>query len=174
MQKTRPPMKKLLAPLLLAVALAMAQGATPAFAGTAQDTFQVTASVVPSCRFTTAVDVNFGDLDVYGFGTKLANGSVSVLCTKAGSYTIELDNGVNPDGSGNRQMANGTAVLPYELYQDQATTKVWKSGNDALAFAGDGLIDAMTVYGVLVWTQDMLPNAPVGSYADTVTATVNY
>ena len=174
MQKPRSPMKKLRIPLLVALAAVLALGAVPAVAGTDQNTFQVTASVVPSCRFTTSVDLDFGELDVYGFGTKLANGSVSVLCTKNGSYTIALDNGVTPDGSGNRQMANGTAVLPYEIYQDQATTSVWKDGANALAFTGDGLVDSQTVYGVLVWTQDMLPNAPVGSYQDTVTATVSY
>ncbi len=174
MRKSRSFMKRLFPLILLVLALAFALGSVPAFAASDQDTFLVTASVVPSCRFTTTTDVNFGNLDVYGFGTKAANGSVSVLCTNGGSYTVELDNGVNYDTSGNRYMANGPASLAYELYQDEATTKIWKTGTDALAFTGDGTVNTKQVYGVLVWTQDMLPNAPVGAYQDTIGALVSY
>lgn len=170
MQITRFSTKKLLA---LAAVLGVL-GAMPVFAGTDSSNFQVKTDVVPSCKFTVANDVDFGSLDVYGFGTKMAIGSVSVLCTKSGSYTIELDNGVNPTGSGGRQMASGAAVIPYELYQDEQTTKIWKTGTDALAFVGSGLREEKIVYGVLTWTEDMLPSAPVGSYSDLVTATVNF
>jgi spore coat protein U-like protein len=71
-------------------------------------------------------------------------------------------------------MASGAAVIPYELYQDEQTTKIWKTGTDALAFVGSGLREEKIVYGVLTWTEDMLPSAPVGSYSDLVTATVNF
>ena len=170
MQITRFSTKKLLA---LAAVLGVL-GAMPVFAGTDSSNFQVKTDVVPSCKFTVANDVDFGSLDVYGFGTKMAIGSVSVLCTKSGSYTSELDNGVNPTGSGGRQMASGAAVIPYELYQDEQSTKVWKSGQDALGFVGTGLREEKVVYGVLSWTEDMLPNSPVGSYSDLITATVNF
>ena len=174
MQVVRFSMKKLLA--LAAVAFVL--GAVPVWAdqGDAKDmtNFQVKTDVLPSCKFTAQNDVNFGSLDVYQFGAKLALGSITVLCTKSGSYSIELDNGVNPNGSGGRQMASGVAAIPYELYQDEQSTKVWKSGQDALGFVGTGLREEKVVYGVLSWTEDMLPNSPVGSYSDLITATVNF
>ena len=168
-------MRKLLA--LVAIMFVLL-GAGPVWADQADgkdtDNFQVKTDVLSSCKFTAQNDVNFGSLDVYEFGTKLAMGSISILCTKGGSYTVDLDNGVNPDGSGGRQMASGAAVIPYELYKDDQTTAVWKSGTDALAFVGTGLREEKIVYGVLSWTEDMLPNAPVGPYSDLITATVNF
>ena len=171
MVKARHSMK----PLRALMALMSMLVAVPACADSDPDDFQVTVSVVPSCKFIIAVDVAFGNLDVYGFGTKTAFGNLKVLCTKAGAYTIDLNDGLTPDLSGNRQMSDGgISVIPYELYRDENTTQVWKSGVDTLAFTGSGLREEKRIYGVLTWTEEMLPNAPVGNYADTVTATVNF
>jgi spore coat protein U-like protein len=164
-------MKKRLAVALIAMLL----GAGPAVAGSDPEDFTVEVSVVPSCTITAALDIQFLPLDVYGFGNQLAQGKIIVLCTKSGSYSIELDAGVNPDLNGGRQMSDGgLSAIPYWLYQDAGTTQEWKTGVDALTFVGTGYREEKTVYAVLTWTEDMLPFAPVGSYSDLVTATVNF
>jgi spore coat protein U-like protein len=134
-------MKKL---LVLAV-LALVLGAVPVFA--AGDNFQVEVNVVPSCVFTLTNDINFGNLDVTSFGTKTGLGSVTILCTSGQLYQVALDNGQQPDGSGGRQMSDGGIdVLPYELYQEAwPTTKIWKSGTDAMAYNATGNRDTSTV-----------------------------
>lgn len=163
-------MKKL---LVLAV-LALVLGAVPVFA--AGDNFQVEVNVVPSCVFTLTNDINFGNLDVTSFGTKTGLGSVTILCTSGQLYQVALDNGQQPDGSGGRQMSDGGIdVLPYELYQEAwPTTKIWKSGTDAMAYNATGNRDTFTVYGVLSWLESMLPTTPVGTYLDMVTATYSW
>ncbi len=170
-------MKKILA---VAVALGLfALAAGPALAGTDTTTFQVTANVVPSCKFTAATAMNFGSLDVpkAQAGTPIAaQNTISVLCTAGGSYSIDLNYGANPDPSNNRRMTDGAShYLGYDIFVDQAATQRWTAGaGNNQAFSGDGLVDSFTAYGQLPWNVSLLPNSPVGSYIDTVTATVNY
>jgi spore coat protein U-like protein len=170
----RNPMKKLLALAIVGLGLGVGMAAVPVFA--AQDTFQVEVNVVPSCVFTLTNDIDFGNLDVTSFGTKTGLGSITILCTSGQLYQIALDDGLQPDGSGGRQMSDGGIdVLPYELYQEAwPTTKIWKAGADAMAYNATGNRDTFTVYGVLSWLEDMLPTTPVGTYLDTVTATYSW
>jgi spore coat protein U-like protein len=161
-------MKKLLG-IAAAIALA-ALVASPAFAGTDTTTFNVKANVVPSCMFTAATDIDFGNLDVHT-GVKQAQGSVSVQCTIGPVYTIGLDDGLNAV-AGQRQIKGGTAdFIAYDLYQDAGTSVVWKNAApDLLSLTGDGTVQTKTVYGVLNYSQIGV----VESYLDVVTATVNF
>lgn len=161
-------MKKL---LVIAAAIALAAlGASPSFAGSDTRTFNVKANVVPSCLFTAATDIDFGNLDVHT-GAKQAQGSVSVQCTIGPTYTIGLDDGQNAV-AGQRQIKGGTAdVIAYDLYQDAATSVVWKNAPpNLLSLTGDGTVQSTTVYGVLNYSQIGV----VESYLDVVTATVNF
>jgi spore coat protein U domain-containing protein, fimbrial subunit CupE1/2/3/6 len=166
-------MKKLLALAVLIGLGALAAG--PALAGTDTITFEVKASVDPSCKFTIASPVDFGSLTVYNFGTQEKEGSVTVLCTAGPNYTIELNNGANADGTQRRMKQSGSAnYLAYNLFQDGAHSVAWGQAADAQSFIGDGTRQVLTVYGQMDWSEPLLPSAPVGSYLDTVTATVTF
>jgi spore coat protein U-like protein len=68
-------------------------------------------------------------------------------------------------------MSNGTDVLKYDLYSDSGRTTVW--GNTAgtgKTHTGTGSSTDLTVYGTLPHGQ----NKSVGSYSDTVLATVTF
>jgi spore coat protein U-like protein len=160
-----------------AAVLPLAIAAIPAHAGTATSTFQVTATVVNSCAINSAGNLGFGNYDPASATATTGNSTINVNCTKGDVYTIALNYG----GTGsvaNRIMVSGTNNLNYNLYVDSALTKVWNStcgaGNncDGGTGAGPGAANAQpyTVYGQIPAGQ----NVPAGSYADTITLTVNF
>ena len=159
----------------------------PALAGSATQNLSVTASVAANCTISTSA-VAFGAYDpvVANAATALnGNGSVTIACTKGSAPAITLGLGANASGS-QRNMkitGGGSDVLAYELYQPPTTTP-----GDACSFPGS------TVWGTSVATT-FTPTAPsskagrtynvcgtvsagqdvsVGSYQDTVVATVNF
>jgi spore coat protein U-like protein len=90
--------------------------------------------------------------------------------------TVGLDTGLHAAG-GSRFMSNGTDSLQYELYSDSAGGTVWpNSGTNLVGFGPFGSIASQgtglshTVYGRIFQAQDV----SVGSYSDTITATVNF
>jgi len=169
-------MKKLLAIAGLIGIVGLA--AAPAFADQADGkdttTFDVKANVEASCKFTAASAIDFGNLNVYNFGTQEKTGSLTILCTAGPSYRVELDNGSNVDGSQRRMKKSGSAnYLAYGLFSDAAHLVAWGAGaTDDVDFTGDGDSKILTVYGQMDWSEALLPEAPTGSYLDTITATV--
>lgn len=149
---------------------------TPAaFAATATANLSISASVAAVCTVSTS-PVAFGAYDpvVANAAAALnANGSVTVACTKGASATVDLGVGGNLSG-GSRRMAAGANFLNYALYQDAALTTVWGSGmtggSTKTYNSTSKAPTALTVYGSIPAGQDVA----VGSYADTVVATVNY
>lgn len=169
---------------LIAAALALA-AAAPAHAGTAQTNLSVSANVTANCTISTS-PVAFGDYDpvVANASTALtASGQVTVRCTKSTVPTITLGPGGN-FASGTRNMANGSERLAYQLYQPPTTTpnaacaasptQVWDAsvgGTFAPGAAPSAAPRAFNVCGVVPAGQ---VTAAVGSYSDTVVATVNF
>lgn len=147
---------------------------SPALAQTATANLTVTASVANRCTITTSA-VSFGSYDpvVTHASTPLdGTGSVIVACTKGASGT-RIDLGQGAHYSGARRMQAGTEFLTYELYTNTGRTTVWNSG------AGNGLSltpapssapRTFDVYGRVPAAQDVA----VGSYTDTVVATINF
>jgi spore coat protein U-like protein len=174
-----------------ATALALASlfgfAMAPAHAGSNTQNLSVTASVAANCTISTGA-VAFGAYDpvVTNAATALnGSGSVSIACTKGSAPSITLDLGANASGSQRRMLitGGGTDVLAYQLYQPPNTTP-----GTACSFPGS------TVWGTSV-AQTFTPTAPsskasrtynvcgtvaagqdvsVGSYQDTVVATVNF
>lgn len=162
-----------------AAALPLVIASVPAQAGTTTTTFQVTATVVTSCVINSAGALGFGNYDVNAGSALTGTSIINVNCTKNAPYTIALNYGVHGGTVANRIMQDaGTDTINYNLYTDSGFTKVWNStcgaGNncDSGTGAGPGVGNQQTytVYGQLPAGQ----NAPAGSYADTITVTVNF
>jgi len=134
----------------------------------------VSASVSKNCTITTA-PVAFGAYDPVAANSTApldGIGTITLTCTKGAVATVTLGAGGNPAG-GTRQMNNGAgAFLKYALYQDTGRATVWGEGANAQGFPAAPSKEPrnFTVYGRVDQAQDVT----VGSYTDTVLATVNF
>lgn len=112
-----------------------------------------------------------------------AIGAITVACVKGTAPTIALGPGANAAGGARRmRLAPEPEFLVYELYQPAGSTpgaacafpgaRVWGSGSDAFpaSAAPNKAARTYNVCGVVPAGQ----NPRVGSYADTVVATVNF
>ena len=131
----------------------------------------VSASVAANCTITTA-PVAFGGYDPIVTNTSAAldqTGTVSVRCTNGSATTVTLGEGGN--FSTTRRMVSGLNFLAYELYSDASREQIWgESAESDVAHTGTGTVTGLTVYGRIPGAQ----NVPVGTYADTVVATVTF
>lgn len=167
---------------LTLIAITLALVSVPAFAASTNTTFTVSASVVANCTIS-ATNLAFGNYDpVVANNTTgadlYANSTVTVACTKgAPNVWIGLDAGANSASAvgTTRAMNTGVNYLSYELYtvdpnpapgaawgNTQPTGKSYVPATKAAT--------AITVFGRVPKGQD----AAIGSYSDTITATINY
>jgi len=168
-------MQKLLASAVFSTGLLTAGLAgmpAPAFAGSADSTFQITATVEGSCSVS-ANDVSLGTYDP-GAATLEGTGTIDYQCTPGLSPTISLDNGLYGANPNSRVLSSGSSALDYQLYQDNGYSTVWgdgTNGSSVESVTADGNSDSTTVYVAVPTGQT---NAAAGSYSDTVTATINW
>jgi len=149
-----------------------------AFAGTASDDLTVSASIASNCTIDASDSLAFGAYDpiVTNKSSDLeGDGSISVICTNGSAVTIELDGGLNEDGAAPaapaRRMISGANLLSYTLYSDAGLLTLWATGAAVdVDDTGTGVASNHTVYGSVAADQ----NVPVGSYSDTVSATVTF
>lgn len=162
-----------------AAALPLAIAAIPAHAGTATNTFAVTATVVNSCAINSAGALAFGNYDPTSAVNTTGSSTINVNCTKGDVYTIALNYGANGGSAANRIMTDGSGDnLNYNLYTNSVYTLVWNStcgganNCDGGTGAGPGVGNQQTytVYGQIGAGQ----NVPAGSYSDTITLTVTF
>ena len=186
--------------LVIRAALAMVAGlgiATSSWgAGSLSPTLQVKSTVVQNCTADTTGDVVFGNYDPVSANTTgnnlYATGSVAVKCTKGSpSVTIDLDVGSTGLSGNFRQMHDSVSGnnLQYQLYKTGdspgttcsgtgAETVIWGSGltggakvtPSAGTWTSAGTLNTFNICGVLLGGQDV----SVGSYSDTVTATIAF
>jgi spore coat protein U-like protein len=143
------------------------EGAARAAAKTSD--FQVTTSVKSNCTIST-VNIAFPDYDPLSGAAVTANGNVTIKCTKgAAGLTLALSGGDNYSSPDN-QMSNGTDLLKYGLFQDSGLATRWNGVTRDIAAPGATADQSFTIYGQINSGQE----ASVGSYSDTVTATINY
>lgn len=169
--------------LSVAASVPLAFMATPAQAGTATTTFQVTATVVAGCTVS-AADLAFGNYNSQATTATSANSTITLNCTDGVPFTVALDAGQNAGGASNfsaRAMSDGTAgdpLLSYQLYSDSSHSTVWGDGTNGSSTVsgtgtGPGSSNAIieTVYGQIPAGQTVL----AGSYVDNpVNVTVTY
>jgi spore coat protein U domain-containing protein, fimbrial subunit CupE1/2/3/6 len=148
---------------------------TLASAATATASLGVSATVSNNCTISTT-PLAFGPYDPAGINASTnldGTATVVIACTKGAAATIGLNPGSNASGSV-RRMANGSVYLTYEVYKETARTSVWGNSGIDLYDAGTAPSSAaqtFTVYGRVAAGQT---SATAGSYADTLTATVNF
>jgi len=147
----------------VAVAVAVTLGSIGVAMATDTATVTVSANIAGNCKFVTNTGtLAFGALDPSN--AVLVNGTVSnpqFWCTKGTSYTIGDDNGLNEAGT-TFQMKHATLadVIPY-------TFTYTKTGT------GNGPTNTITMNIVGTVAAGTYVNASEGSYADTVTLTLN-
>jgi len=140
--------------------------------------------VVRNCKIASSGTFNFGDYDPV-----VANAStplrvtvptfISVNCNKhTPSVWVGLNRGRNsrhaPRGS-HRAASDGKGnYIGYDFYQDSAFTTLWENTRATAPtlgpFTSAKTPVTATVYGQAPAGQDV----PVGTYTDTITATVNF
>lgn len=146
------------------------------FARSSSVTFTITTIVQAECTVATA-PVAFGNYDPV-FANAAApldsTGSIAVYCTPGTVGTVSLGNGANSAGGSRRMAGPAGSFLDYGLYTDAARSSIWSispntvSGTSTSRFVP--INGGMTVFGRIPGAQDPV----VGSYTDTVQATVNY
>ena len=149
-------------------------GSSASYAATQTDTFDVTATIIPSCSIS-AGNLAFGNYDPLAVADNDNTSTIAVTCSNAAPYNIQLSTGL----SGNlaaRTMdddATSTFTLNYALFYDAGRTNNWgiTNGTDTYQGTGSGSNQNITVYGRIAAGQT---TPPVGNYTDTITATIEY
>ena len=150
----------------------LALGCAPVLAATATTTFTVTATVAAACTIS-ATNLAFGAYVPTAALPTNGTSTVTTTCTLAAPYDIGLNAGTGTGATvAARKMTSGANLLTYSLYQDATHLVVWGNtiGTDTIALVGTGLAVPTTVFGQI----PALQNASVGSYTDTITATVTF
>jgi spore coat protein U-like protein len=140
-------------------------------AATANSNFTVSASVSANCTISAGA-LAFGAYDpvVTNAAADLDQTStITVACTKGSTGVVSLNNGSNASGT-TRRMKSGTDFLTYEMYNDSGRTTVWNATNTVSYTAASKATTGLTLYGRVPQGQDV----PVGSYSDTVQATITF
>jgi spore coat protein U-like protein len=138
-------------------------------ASTATTTFSVTAAVGSACTIA-STNLAFG---TYTLAQLDGSSTVTVTCTSGAVVKIGLNAGTGSGATVSaRKMASGSNTLNYGLYSDSARSVVWGNtpGTDTVNTTGTGSAQPFTIYGRIPANQ----TSPVGSYSDTITATVNF
>ncbi|TMA59681.1 MAG: spore coat protein U domain-containing protein [Deltaproteobacteria bacterium] len=162
----------------------LAVTASPLFAASSPGVgLSISASVAAKCIVSSTSTVAFGPYDPVttnsATGADLdGTGSVGIKCSPGNGLSISVDSGVNASGNQRRmQGPSGTssAFLNYDVYSESTRTTAWGNGsNGASALAITTSTNAseriFTVYGRVPKGQDV----NVGSFSDTVQATVNF
>lgn len=168
------------------VALALAWLSLPAAAGVGTSSFTAQALVNTNCTIA-ATPLTFGGYDPIG-ANRTANldttGSITVTCVKGTAPNIALGTGLYASGPTRRMRdAPSGDFLVYEIYQPSSATPgaacsfpgttVWSSSGGGVLNAGAAPSKAPRGYNVC-GSVPAGQNPSVGTYADTVVATVNF
>ena len=123
-----------------------------------------------NCTIATT-SVAFGAYDVFAASpNESGTGTVTVDC-KGGAGEVTLSTGQS-GAYASRWMTSGADALSYNLYTSAARSTIWGdgTGGSSSITSGKNATATLTVYGRIPAGQD----AAVGTYTDSVTATVTF
>lgn len=180
--------------MIAAVAAAMLLLAdAPARAASVSKTFNATASVSAKCVMSNVADLSFGSYDpvVTNASTALPGStSFTLTCTRNASPVVSLsvaNANFGQNVAGKRAMNNGTNAagnyLSYDLFVPSSVGDT-STASATIAYWGDGTsgtstfappvpnvsAQTVTIFGSVIGGQDV----EIGTYTDSVTATVNF
>lgn len=165
--------KNALAPIAAGILLATAGGAQAASPVTT--TFNVSATVAGNC-LVSATDLAFGNYTAVADVT--GSSSVKVRCTNGTGYVVKLSSGAGSFAQ--RTMSNGgSGLLNYNLYTSNSYASIWGDGSSSTAVVNGSGTGLSALGEATFGVYGKLPNAgnqdaPVGSYLDTITVSVEY
>ena len=135
------------------------------------------------CRFTSATGIAFG---IYQDGASIpkdTTSSVTINCARnSGPQNLNLTVAIGPSATsgtiGTRSLREGSgAIITYNLYRDSSRSLIWgqTAGVDTVTQAlsipnNSSASSTFTIFGRI----PALQNARVGTYSDSVVATVYY
>jgi spore coat protein U-like protein len=126
---------------------------------------QVQARIGELCTVTSA-SLDFGPGIDIGENTD-AEGSIEIDCATETTFSVQLDGGLLPGFSGDRNMSDGTSNLQYLLYKNPGRSQLWGAGDQVPG--PDGGTGTVPVYGRVPVQEN--GHAP-GLYTDEVTITL--
>ncbi len=156
-------------------AIASVAAETRLSAQSATASLAVNASVAKNCTIPTA-PVAFGNYDSVAANATApldGLGTVTVTCTKGAPAKVGLNVGGNAQCTTRRMGQGATDYLTYELYKDTSRATRWGNTADTaldIPAAPNQTPRNVPVYGRVPAAQV----AAVGTYPDTVMATVNF
>lgn len=155
--------------IAIGVAALAATVSTPALAGTATGTVEVTLTVSSACSVT-AEPLAFGTVSAFDSAID-ASSPTTVRCTPGAPYTVALDYGLNAGATTQRKLRSTTSAttVDYNLFTDAARSSAW-GGASLLTGTGNGTDQAATIFGRI----PVQAAVGAGDYRDTVTVTVTY
>lgn len=131
--------------------------------------------VTNDCSTITAPNINFGSAPLVSSFPSVAQ-TISITCTKGSTYNVGINNGVNAVNSV-RNMANGSNLISYDIYQGTTTTRWGSSGSQLWASANSTTISADQLTRTYNYTAQILTgqNTPTsGNYTDTLVVSVAF
>lgn len=142
-----------------------------------------TAMAAATCSIS-VTSLNFGTYDVFSGTADDSTGTITVSCTQTSAPVISLPVTVSltagTSGSyASRQMRSGANILTYNMYANATRTTIFGDGSGGTStiggtfgftFVGQVLTGTGTIYGRIPAGQDVA----IGSYSDTITATVSF
>lgn len=132
------------------------------------NSLSVTTNYENSCNLISASDLNFGHMNDLSQAVTSST-TVTLSCPLNTSWKVNLDQGMNYDGT-TRRMRKGSDYIAYELYRDAQYSQLWNNSGASQGTGNNGT-QTIPIYGKAGPSSVAVP---AGEYQDTITVTLTY